>query len=127
MRELGIQPVVPGFSGFVPRAFQAKFPDAKVKESSNWCDFPSEFANVLLLDPEDPWFDKLGTLFIKNYREIYGWDPEGIYQADVFNEMQPQEESLDYFTNISKSVYESMLAADASAVWLMQAWLFYDV
>eukprot|EP01025_Chloroclados_australasicus_P015613 TRINITY_DN1751_c0_g3_i1.p1 TRINITY_DN1751_c0_g3~~TRINITY_DN1751_c0_g3_i1.p1 ORF type:complete len:793 (-),score=60.66 TRINITY_DN1751_c0_g3_i1:1460-3838(-) len=126
MRELGIQPVVPGFSGFVPRAFRQKFPDVHVIESSNWCDFPSEFANVLLLDPQDPWFRKLGSMFISSYREIYGQDPQGFYQADVFNEMQPQEESLSYFTDVSRSVYESMSSADSSAVWLMQAWLFYD-
>lgn len=44
MRQLGMFPVVPGFSGHVPRAFRQKFPLAKMNRLANWNHFGANFS-----------------------------------------------------------------------------------
>ena len=39
MREFGMTPVLPGFSGFVPPAVRHKYPNATVRDSSGWNGF----------------------------------------------------------------------------------------
>lgn len=64
MRSLGMAPVLPAFAGFVPDAFAAKHPQARITRLSNWGNFSSSFCCVHLLDPLDPLFVQIGTAFI---------------------------------------------------------------
>ncbi|KAH9517193.1 Multidrug resistance-associated protein 4, variant 2 [Dermatophagoides farinae] len=47
MRELGMYPVVPGFSGHVPRAFRRKFPLTKMNRLANWNHFGANYSQSL--------------------------------------------------------------------------------
>ncbi|WIA09974.1 hypothetical protein OEZ85_010186 [Tetradesmus obliquus] len=126
MRELGMTPVYPAFAGFVPRALAALYPDAAITPASNWCHFPDAYACPYLLAPDDPLFARIGAAYITTLRAELGWDASSYYIADTFNEMKPASDSVDYLAGISRSVYAGMTGADANAVWVMQAWLFFS-
>jgi len=117
-RILGMTPVLPAFTGHVPPAFASKFPKAKVRKTT-WVNFPA----VTILDPEEPMFTEIGKMFIEEQTAIY--DTDHFYTADTFNENVPPTKDSAYLSGMSSRVYESMLAADKNAVWVMQGWLFY--
>lgn len=119
-RELGMTPVLPAFTGHVPKAFQTRFPQAKLK-STNWS---NGFADTYILDAEDPLFVEIGKKFIEKQTAIYGTDH--FYSADTFNENEPPSDEPTYLAGLSNRVYEGMRAADPHAVWVMQGWLFYS-
>lgn len=117
-RELGMQPILPAFTGHVPPAFKNKFPNAKLKQT-HWSDFPS----VYILDPSDPMFSKIGKLFVEE--EIKTFGTNHFYTADTFNENMPPTNDSTYLSEVSKKVFHSMSEADPKAKWIMQGWLFY--
>lgn len=118
-RAMGMKPVLPAFTGHVPPSFKDRFPAAKVKKT-NW---GAGFADVYILDPEDPLFETIGKKFIEEQTKEYGTDH--YYSADTFNENLPPSNDSTYLNDISKKVYESMAAADPQAVWVMQGWMFH--
>ncbi|MCM1178480.1 MAG: alpha-N-acetylglucosaminidase [Bacteroides sp.] len=117
-RSLGMNPVLPAFTGHVPPSFSSRFPDVKVNRTT-WLDYPE----VTILDPSEEMFSKIAEMFIRRQTEIYGTNH--FYSADTFNENLPPSDDPGYLAAMSKVVYDGMAAADPEAVWLMQAWLFY--
>jgi alpha-N-acetylglucosaminidase len=122
-RALGMTPILPAFSSFVPPAFAEKHPEAKIRKSSGW----NGFEPTLLLDPKDPLFTQIGARFIKEMKKDFGTDH--LYLADVFNEMDPvvtPETKLADLADTGESISKSILAGDEKGVWVMQGWLFYS-
>ena len=64
-------------------------------------------------------------MFVAKQAEIYN-GTDHVYNADVFNEMQPPESSTEFISNTSKAIYSAMTAGDKDAVWLMQGWMFLN-
>lgn len=124
MVELGMTPVLPSFTGFVPRAIGRVLPDASIVNGSRWANFTSEYTNVTVLEPFDPAFSRLQKSFIDKQTAAYG-NVSHIYTLDQYNENDPLSGDLDYLRNVSHGTWQSLKAADAQAVWLMQGWLFY--
>ncbi|XP_076164710.1 N-acetyl-alpha-glucosaminidase isoform X2 [Ptiloglossa arizonensis] len=122
MREIGIIPVLPAFTGYVPRSFSRIFPKANATKADRWNRFADNYCCPYLLDPEDPLFQTVGEKFLKMYIEEFGTDH--VYNCDTFNENEPHTSSLKYLRNIASSVFKSMTNVDPKAIWLMQGWLF---
>lgn len=148
MRELGMKPVLPAFSGYVPQAFADRHPEAKIYRMREWEGFPGTY----WLDPSDPLFTRLAARFIALYNQTYGSGQ--YYLVDAFNEMVPPiaEDGSDaraatYGDAIANSaaaraaaipkavrdarladygerLYHSITAAAPDATWVMQGWLF---
>ena len=118
MRSLGMKPVLPAFTGHVPSALIEKFPEANIMKMKGWSDFEGTY----ILDPMDSLFIEIGKRFIVKQNEMYGTDH--LYSADTFNEMDPISGNLDYLSQVSKSVSQSMIEGDSLAVNVMQSWLF---
>jgi alpha-N-acetylglucosaminidase len=126
MRELGMQPVVPAFSGFVPPAFERHHPEVKTQKLASWADFGKEYQTELLA-ADSPLFEEIGKKFIEEYRKEYG--QYHYYLSDSFNEMEvPVTETgrYDELAAYGKAVYNSIVAGDPNGVWVMQGWLFYN-
>lgn len=119
-RELGMKPVLPAFTGHVPKAFREKFPQAKLK-ATNWT---NGFEDTYILDANDPMFAEIGKKFLLKQTELLGTDH--LYSADTFNENEPPSDEPEFLSALSAKVYEGMRAADPEAVWVMQGWLFYS-
>lgn len=60
MREFGMWPVLPGFSGRVPDAVARVFPGANITHNGLWGNFNATYSGNALLQPGDPLFAKLG-------------------------------------------------------------------
>lgn len=125
MVELGMTPVLPCFTGFVPRAISHVAPNASFVNGSAWNGFPTEYTNVTFLDPNDPLFTELQMSFISKQQAAYG-NVTHIYTLDQYNENNPFSGDLNYLQNVSVNTYASLKAADPDAVWMLQGWLFFS-
>ena len=121
MRNLGMQPVLQGYSGMVPTDITAKATGAYALTSNDiisqglWC----SFQRPAMLRTTSAAFDTYAELFYRCQREVYG-DTSDYYATDPFHEggntggMNARD--------ISREVLTSMLASDENAVWIIQAW-----
>jgi alpha-N-acetylglucosaminidase len=126
MRALGMTPVVPAFSGFVPESFRRLYPEAKVYDIGAWGGFPKEY-RTHILSPASPLFREIGKQFITEYRRMFGTDH--YYLADSFNELEvPVSDTARYreLSQFGEAVYSSITAGDPAGTWVMQGWLFYN-
>ena len=119
-RSLGMTPVLPAFTGHVPKAFKEKFPDAKLKTTS----WGNGFGDTYILDAHDPLFEKVAQKFLRKQTELLGTDH--LYSADTFNENEPPSDQPDYLADLSHKIYQGMQSVDSAAVWVMQGWLFFS-
>lgn len=120
--ELGMKPVVPAFSGFIPRALKAKYPELQTTEPTKW---NSACSPSLLLSAKDPKFRQIFDAFFKEYEKFYGKVTD-YYLIDLFNEIDPPADvTRQDLAEISKRVYATLLANNPDAVWVIQGWCFY--
>ncbi|KAH9919962.1 alpha-N-acetylglucosaminidase [Epithele typhae] len=125
MVELGMTPVLPSFTGFVPRALADLYPNASIIIGDQWSGFPSSLTNDSFLEPFDDLFASMQKTFISKQRDAYG-DISHIYTLDQYNEINPFSGDLEYLRNVTANTFASLQAADPEAVWLMQGWLFFS-
>ncbi|KAI1790749.1 alpha-N-acetylglucosaminidase [Ganoderma leucocontextum] len=125
MKELGMTPVLPSFTGFVPRALSSLYPNASIVNGSQWSGFPSELTGVSFLEPFDPLFAAIQKSFISKQREAYG-NVSHIYTLDQYNENDPFSGDPAYLANVTAATFASLRDVDPEAVWLMQGWLFFS-
>ncbi len=126
MKQLGMQPIVPGFSGIVPAAYSRLNPTSQLREMKGWCDFPADY-KAYILAPENTDFTAIGKNFIEEYRRTYG--DVHYYLADLFNENEVPVSAAnrnDELAAYGKSVSDAVAAGDPAGVWVMQGWLFYN-
>ncbi|KAJ5818072.1 hypothetical protein N7474_003663 [Penicillium riverlandense] len=125
MVQLGMTPVLPAFTGFVPMNITRVLPDASVVRGSQWNDFPAQYTNDSFLEPSDPHFAKLQRSFITKQKAAYG-DISHVYTLDQYNENNPYSGNEDYLRNVTSNTLKSLKAADPEAIWMMQGWLFVN-
>lgn len=116
-RELGMTPILQGFTGFVPLKLREKFPAARIQQKPNWC---RVFEGTAQLDPLDPLFKDLGKTFIEEQTRLFGSDHW--YAADPFHESKPPSDAPDYLPAVAKVILETMQSADPQAKIAMQTW-----
>ncbi|WP_158972464.1 alpha-N-acetylglucosaminidase [Paraglaciecola sp. L3A3] len=122
MRGLGIKPVLPAFSGYIPKQFMTKYPNAKVIEMKGWSGFKNK---TYWLDPADPLFAKLAKRFLEIYNGEYGKGE--YYLSDSFNEMHPpvsDDNKYQDLANYGDAIYQSIKQVVPDATWVMQGWMF---
>ena len=129
MREFGMTPVLAGFAGHVPAALEIHFPASNFTHSSDWCGFEPQYGSDTLLEATDPLFATLGTAMNRATLEDYG-DPTGmetpVFNADMYNEMDPNSADPAYLTACNAAVHDAMTAANPASVYMMQSWLFHS-
>jgi alpha-N-acetylglucosaminidase len=119
-RQLGMSPVLQGFTGHVPPAFARKNPDMKCTNLT-WVDFPKTY----VLDWEEPYFTRIGKDFISELTKEYGTDH--LYAIDQFIEMKPAKGDTAYLKNMSKKVFSGIDQADPKGKWIIQTWPFKEL
>ena len=125
MRVLGMTPVLPGFAGHVPYAVLRLYPNASYQVQS-WLDlgFSCNLTCTILLDPRGPVFKEIGVKILDAMQAEFGTDH--LYSSDPFNEMDPENNDLEYISEIGRGIFFAMQQSDASAVWVMQGWMFHS-
>lgn len=123
MRSLGMTPICPGFSGFVPPTLKRLYPDIKLVET-HW---GGRFKNWML-SPDQRLFTKIGKMFVMEWEKEFG--PCSHYLVDSFNEMDVPfpphgtPERYQLLADYGDKVYQSIKAGSPRAVWVMQGWMF---
>jgi len=119
-RELGMTPVLQGFTGHVPAALQQHYPEAAYQQLPSWCGFPG----TLFVDPRDPLFTRIGKAFVEEQTRQFGTDH--LYASDTFIEMSPPSNDPAFLNAMGRAVHDAMKAGDPEAIWVMQGWLFVN-
>lgn len=116
-RELGMTPVLQGFTGHVPPAIAEKFPKAKL-HTVEWIEWRTH-----MLDSQDPLFAKIAKIYMEEQIARFGTDH--LYAADPFIEMTPPSGETEFLQNMSRALLKGMTATDPKAVWVLQGWPFH--
>lgn len=116
-RELGMTPILQGFTGFIPRKLREKFPEAHIQQKPTWS---GALKGTAQLDPLDPLFPEIGKTFIEEQTRLFGTDHW--YAADPFHESKPPSDAPNYLPNVAKVILQTMQAADPDARIAMQSW-----
>ena len=116
--SLGMTPIVHGFSGHVPHLLKEKFPESRVDIKPGWA--RNSFKGGAQLDPMEPLFDKLGSIYLKNQIKLLG--TAHYYMADPFHEGKPPVEGDEYLAKVAKRISGLFTAVDPKATWVMQTW-----
>lgn len=115
MRELGMEPVLQGYVGFLPHDMPADKIKGTIIPQGQWCGYH----RPAVLQPTAEDFPRLAALWYKNIRKVYGY--KGLYfGGDLFHE-GGRTGNTD-LTAAAGAVQEAMQKASGSSVWLIQAW-----
>lgn len=120
-RELGMHPVLPGFSGHIPGVLAEAMQTELKTSKTSWCGFAEE-CHCTFLNPSDPHFAQIQKVFIEEQTAMYGSDH--IYSVDAFNEVDLPATDAATMAAISKGIYDSLENADPEAKWLQMGWMF---
>ncbi len=115
MQALGMDIVLQGYMGMVPRDIQKKDRDVPVTEQGKW----KGIEQPLIVDPDSAHFVKYAKLFYESQKEVFG-DITHYYAGDIGHEggKISKSKAKDSYIN----VMQSMLASDKDAVWVVQCW-----
>lgn len=110
MRELGIQPVLPGYYGMVPPDFREKFPGANVRPQGDWM----RLKRPDILDPTDPLFPRVAAAYYSAQKNLFGG--ANFYDADPFHE-GGSTNHIDV-----AAAGQAIQRAMGGATWVLQSW-----
>ena len=113
MRELGMQPVLPGYSGMVPSNLTEKT-GMQANNQGKWC----AFVRPYILDPNSEAFGKMAARYYEVLHRIMG-DSE-YYSMDPFHE-GANTRGIDVPSAYEK-IAQAMLTAHPDARWVIQFW-----
>lgn len=112
-RELGMQPVLPGYSGMVPSDFTAKTGHA-ANSQGNWCGFVRPY----ILDPNGTAFTQVAADYYATLEELMGTSV--YYSMDPFHE-GANTNGIDVPAAYA-SIAQAMYTARSDAKWVIQFW-----
>lgn len=113
MREYGIEPVFPGYSGMVPHDANQKL-GLNVTEPKLW----NGFTRPAFLLPTDSRFKEIAALYYKEQEKLFG--KANYYSMDPFHELEDAG-SVD-FDAAGKAVLHAMKVVNPKATWVIQGW-----
>ena len=119
MRELGMQPVLPGFSGMVPSNFTEKT-GISANGQGCWCGFTRPH----ILNPNTDDFKTMAANYYKVLAEVMGTSQ--YYSMDPFHE-GANTSDIDV-ASAYKAIADAMFAAndDINEKWVIQYWQWND-
>ncbi|SEH72354.1 alpha-n-acetylglucosaminidase (naglu) tim-barrel domain [Akkermansia glycaniphila] len=128
MKSLGMHPVCPAFSGFVPKGMKRVHPEvAGSLTQPVWNAGFGPSKRTHFLSPDQPLFQEIGTRFMTEWQKEFGRNT--FHRADSFNEMPlpvaaDDPRAKEILAKLGEEVYASLSKANPEAVWVMQGWMF---
>ena len=116
MKDLGIEPVMPGFSGMVPKSFNKRFPTAHIIDQGKWGQ--NVFPRPSFIDPTDSLFVEVSNTYYQELKKIYG--DLNFFSGDPFHEGGKTEN-----INLQKAgeiIVSQMRRNFDNSVWVFQGW-----
>ena len=111
-RELGMEPVLPGYAGMAPSDIGDKGYTAN--NQGNWCSFVRPY----ILDPNTTAFQTVSSLYYKQLENLMGTSE--YYSMDPFHE-GANTSGIDV-PSAYKKIAEAMDSARSDAKWVIQFW-----
>lgn len=113
-RELGMMPVLPGFSGMVPSQFE-QVTGIPTERANLWC----QFQRPAILDPTSPHFARLAACYYRHLQQVMGHSI--YYSMDPFHEGGTI--SSGRYEEGYRAVFDAMQAhAGDQSRWIIQQW-----
>lgn len=116
MKELGIEPVLQGFYGMVPRNLKNKYPSAEIIEQGKWA---GGFERPDILNPTSSLFQEMASTYYNELKNLYG---EGFnyFGGDLFHE-GGNTGKLN-ITACGEAVQKIMQKEYPNSTWVLQGW-----
>lgn len=114
-RELGMQPVLPGFSGMVPTNFSTK---TNVPTDANGGKWAGGFQRPRIIDPTYAGFADIASDYYACLKEVMG--ESQYYSMDPFHE--GGSISSGKYTEAYKAIYDAMEQTKRGSQWVIQQW-----
>ena len=114
MRELGIEPLMPGFYGMVPSDYERRTGD-HVVEQGKW----GAFTRPDILDPTTRDFKRVAAIFYEETRALYG-DDIRFFSGDPFHE-GGSVAGVD-LGEAGRAIQDAMQEHYPGSVWVLQGW-----
>lgn len=111
-RELGMQPVLPGWSGMVPSNFQKESGFTTRSNGGNWA---GDFVRPLLLSVSNANYAEIAADYYTCLKDVMG--ESQYYSMDPFHEGGGAGTMEDY-----KALYDAMEVAKEGSQWVIQQW-----
>ncbi|EGF57220.1 alpha-N-acetylglucosaminidase [Bacteroides fluxus] len=113
MREYGIHPVLPGYSGMLPHNAKEKL-GVNVSDPGTWCGYN----RPAFLQPTDTRFGEIAALYYEEMNRLYG--KADFYSMDPFHEGgKVAGVNLDA---AGQAIWQAMKKNSRNSVWVVQAW-----
>lgn len=113
--ELGMEPVLQGYVGFLPHDFPQEGINGKILGQGKWCGYH----RPAVLQPTAEAFPGIAALWYKHLHNVYGTAAK-VYGGDLFHEGgRKGDTQLDL---AAKAVQDAMQKASPDSIWLLQAW-----
>ncbi|MBR5698232.1 MAG: alpha-N-acetylglucosaminidase [Prevotella sp.] len=113
MKEWGMEPVLPGYSGMVPSNAREKL-GLNVADGGTW----NGYTRPAFLQPTDERFHEIATLYYKELTALFG--KANYYSMDPFHE-GGNTEGVDLDAS-GKAIMREMKEANPKSTWVIQGW-----
>ena len=114
MREMGIEPVLDGYKGIVPKQLTETVSNAKFNDGGMWGTISKE----PVIDITDPFFEEFGTKYYHIQKELYG-DQLFIDADYIIEGTGPKNTDLG---ELGLKIQSLILNSYPNAIWVVQAW-----
>jgi alpha-N-acetylglucosaminidase len=111
-RELGMTPVLPGFTGYLPRELAGDGARAV-----DWMGFTN-----YAVDPREGVFREFGGALLAIQQEMFGSD--GFYAVDPFVEGTPPVDDPAEVAEYAEAITAMLTGHDPTSTWVLQGWPF---
>ena len=116
MKELGMQPVLPGFAAIVPHDFTSKNPAYASESQGNW---GGSFVRPWIMDPSGAKFSEVAERYYQALEEVLGTSK--YYSMDPFHEGGAI--SSGKYSEGYKAIYDAMNDnCGSDTKWVIQQW-----
>lgn len=116
MRELGLEPVLQGYVGFLPHDMPADKVKGTIIPQGKWC---RQYNRPAVLQPTAEDFPKFAAIWYKHLRQVYGYQAK-FFGGDLFHEGGSTGGTP--LTPAAQAVQAAMQKASRGSRWLIQAW-----
>lgn len=113
MKEWGMEPVLPGYSGMLPSNAHKKL-GVNVADGGKW----NGYTRPIFLQPTDSRFHEIASLYYDELTKLFG--KANYYSMDPFHE-GGNAQGVDLDAS-GKSIMREMKAVNPKAVWVIQGW-----
>ncbi|MBR5879305.1 MAG: alpha-N-acetylglucosaminidase C-terminal domain-containing protein, partial [Akkermansia sp.] len=116
MRELGMEPVLQGYVGFLPHDMPTEKVRGRIIPQGKWC---AHYNRPAVLQPTAEDFPRLAALWYKHIKAVYGYQGK-YFGGDLFHEGGSTGGTP--LTPAAHAVQTAMQKAAPGSSWLIQAW-----